>query len=337
MLYRCTFCSVVTYERLQTGLAHRQRSTASLVAEMRMLYDVYGINRFNFEDDNFIVKNRAGVARIHDLCDKIRALPFGVEFTFFCRADVVRRDLFEDLKAAGLSGIYFGLESVYPGDLEFFHKGLSIEAMFTALDTLAELGYSPAVDAQLRIMLGYITWHPLTSFESLRATSSFLKRYAAPPKLLRRKLRLYGGTEVVDDVRRLGLLDPEHPDGWRFLDHRLQGMEAHVNTLFAAVNKERDKLRTLEKAGTSHGFELDVECYRRHRVHLDRFLVREFDRLVEAGERAGGGQTRGMDEAVSLGLDRFRNYADSVGLSELIAEGYRICGFDQAAVDLFRK
>jgi Radical SAM superfamily/B12 binding domain len=337
--YRCTFCSVVSYERLQSGRNHRQRSNANLVEEIVRVHREHGVTAFNFEDDNFIVRNAAGVAKIHDLCDRLLALDFPVRFTFFCRADVVDEELFRHLKAAGLVGLYFGLESVYEGDLEFFHKGLSLRQMYEALDILRRVGYSPAVDAQLRLMLGYITWHPLSSFASLRASAEFVRSWAAPPKLLRRKLRVYAGTEVVDDVRRMGLLDGDHPDGWRYADARIDGLERVVNDLFARTNRHRDALRTLEKAAGTHGFDLDVSAYTTHRRYLDRFLCDAFDRILDAAETTEGVAASSPEVSTVLAesYGTLDDYLRGHAVTERIADGYRHCGFDTGAVDLFRK
>lgn len=334
--YRCTFCSVVKYERLQQGINHRQRSNANLIAEIKWLHEEYGTTVFNFEDDNFIVKNKAGFEKIHDLCDEIMRLPFKISFAFFCRADVVQEKLFEHLRQAGLAGIYFGLESVYEGDLDFFHKGLSINQMFAALDTLEKVGFSPRVGADRRVMLGYITWHPLTSFESLRASSAFIRRYQAPPKLLRRKLRVYTGTEVIRDVARLGLLDGDHPDGWRFQNPALQGLDEMINKLFATVNRRRDMLRTLEKAASAHGYELDIATYTQHRGYLDAFLCDQFERIVDAAEPEGA-RSPLVVMALARANAELEEYMSAYGVIDAIKTGYRTCGFETAAVDLFRK
>lgn len=334
--YRCTFCSVVKYERLQQGINHRQRSNENIIDEIVWLHDRYGVTTFNFEDDNFVVKNKAGFDKIHDLCDRIMRLPFKISFAFFCRADVVRDDLFRHLKEAGLSGLYFGIESVYQGDLEFFHKGLSVDQMFHALDTLEAVGFSVRVGADLRVMLGYITWHPLTSFASLRASSAFIRRYEAPPKLLRRKLRVYAGTEVIEDVARMGLLDGDHRDGWRFQNADIQGLDEVVDTLSTTVNKRRDMLRTLEKAGRSHGYNLNISEFTLHRRYLDRFLCDQFDRFVDAAE-SGGVVSPAMDAARAQANTELDGYFARESLLEKIAEGYATCGFDISATDLFRK
>jgi hypothetical protein len=306
---------------------------------MRSLYRHYDVTEFNFEDDNFIIKNSAGIAAVHDLCDRIIGLDFPVSFTFFCRADVVEFELFKHLREAGLRGIYFGLESIYEGDLEFFHKGLSVEQMFNALDILGKVGFAPSVEADLRIMLGYITWHPLTTIESLKATSAFIRRYEAPPKLLRRKLRVYAGTEVIKDIERMGLLDPEHKDGWRFMDDRLQGLDAAVDAIFAKVNKVRDRLRTLEKARRYHGYRINIDDYAGHRKMLDCFLYDSFDEIVHAAESSSGPVVNApaVHAATQHAHAELKSYLEAHDLVARIADGYQACGFDFGAADLFRK
>jgi hypothetical protein len=337
--YRCTFCSVVKYEKLQDGLSHRFRSNENLVEEMVQLHDRYGCDKFNFEDDNFIVKNKAGKQRLHELCDMLKALPFRPQFTFFCRADVVEHELFAHLKEAGLTGIYFGLESVYEGDLEFFHKGLRVEQMYAALDTLGELGFGPAVDSDLRIMLGYITWHPMTSYESLAATVAFLRQYDAPPKLLRRKLRLYAGTEVLTDVTRLGLLAPEHRDGWLFANEHLQGLDDRVNDLFTLVNRRRDMLRTVEKAKKDYLYDVpQAQRATELRRKLDAWLYDSFEAITATSRRSeAGGESSEVRTLVDDLKSEHLSFAQAEDMDDLIRESYDACGFDLTAVDLFRK
>ncbi len=336
--YRCTFCSVVKYERLQEGSSHRVRGNKAIVDEIRHLHDAYGTTSFNFEDDNFIVKNKAGVARLHELCDMLIQLPFKVSFTFFCRADVVQPNLFAHLAAAGLSGIYFGLESVHEADLEFFHKGLSVSQMFDALDTLESLGFSPRVDAAKRVLLGYITWHPLTSFASLTATGAFVRQYGAPPKLLRRKLRLYAGTEVLTDVMQMGLLDPQDKDGWRFRDPALNGLDDRVNDLFALVNKRRDMVRTVEKSIVHRQLSLDASTYARHRVALDSLLYDSFDEIIStAREVAAGSRDVRLQDCLERSAASFAAYVDEHDVMGLVAEGYAAAGLATTMIDPYRK
>lgn len=337
--YRCTFCSVVQYERLQEGAIHRQRSNADLVAEIVELHDRFGVTHVNFEDDNFIVKNRRGIEKLHDFADRLQALPFRVSFSFFCRADAVEGQLFRHLRDAGLDGIYFGMESVHDTDLEFFHKGTKAADNFRALDTLIGLGFSPAVDAERRIMLGYITWHPLTSFAGLQATADFIRRYHAPPKLLRRQLRLYSATEVVEQVERLGLLAPEVAGGWRFADPRIEGLDRVVDDFAQMANDVRDRLRTLEKAHAAQGHDVpEVDAIRTARLAIDERLLDHFTDVIDIAASAPGGgrsiEVQGYDREARGAFERFVHEHD---LGMLIEAGYRACGFPLQAKDLFRK
>jgi hypothetical protein len=338
-LYRCTFCSVVKYEQLQTGRSHRSRSNDDLIAEIRMLHDRLGVSAVNFEDDNFILTSRRGIAKLHDLCDRLIALPFSVQFTFFCRADGVSLDLFSHLQEAGLSGVYLGIESVFPGDLEFFHKDSKLETNFEALGILRQLGYSTAVDADRRVMLGYITWHPLSSFEGLRATGRFVREWECPPKLLRRKLRLYSETEVLGDVIRLGLIDPGHPRGWVYRDRRLETVETSIDEHFLKVNGTRDKLRSVEKAAGSYDYSVDgLEDFKRIRVGLDDGLYAYFDDIIELA--AATDDEKREERLAEFAADRdslYERFLEHNGVTDLVRQGFEACGFPQKTVDLFRK
>lgn len=336
--YRCTFCSVVQYEGIQHGPNHRFRSPQNVVAEIRELYEKNGVSRFNFEDDNFIVKNKSGFQRIITLCEHIRALPYPISFSFFCRADVVNLELFTALRDAGASGIYFGMESVYQDDLDFFQKGISVPEIHRAFDVLEALGFTPEVDnRRWRIMLGYITWHPLTSFGGLRASASFLRTRNAPPKLLRRKLRLYSGTSVVDQVARLGLLNPNHKDGWEYKNN-LRGLYGRVDGFFGFVNKRRDKLRTIEKT-TEETAKVDssfIAGIRGKRIALDSMLFDFFDAAVDQCE-ATGAEAAAFDEMQASFHERFDAFVRDEDIDESIGFGYHALGLAAAASDLHRK
>lgn len=337
--YSCTFCSVVQYEQLQVGSKHRQRPNKDIVDEIKILHENFGVTHFNFEDDNFIIKSQRGIQKLHELCDELLALDFKMKFAFFCRADAVSEELFRHMRDAGLVGIYFGMESVHPTDLEFFHKGASEQDNFRALDILLSLGFSLKAGSDLRIMLGYITWHPLTSFESLRATSDFIKKYGAPPKLLRRKLRPYSGTDVVKQIASLGLLNPDNKDGWDYQDPMINGLDHRIDNYFGMVNKIRDQLRTIEKASSEHGYSIeDLKEIQRCRRRMDDGLLDYFDKIVEIASSIPQGGVSPEVKTFDLEMrDSFNVFLAENRVKELISNGYAACGFEAQVVDLFRK
>jgi len=290
-LYRCSFCTVHRFEALQPGPPYRRRSAAGVLEEVRELHQRYGVDDFTFEDDNLVAPDPAGRQWMERFLDGIGDLGFRITFNLFCRPDAVEAALFARLKGAGLQGVYLGVESVWGPDLKFFRKGLTQRIVFGALDILRELGYSAAVGAELRLMFGYITWHPLSSFDQLRASLKFVDQWRAPPKLLRRALRLYTGAAIKDQLAREGLLDGSRPSGWRYRDPRLAAAHQAVDAFFGQATKIRDAVRTAEKAMRRRGLTGETAArLRRIRESLDRRcldFVSEVCRLSDGPEGAG--------------------------------------------------
>jgi len=340
-LYDCAFCTVRRYEALQRGRVHRQRSVDSVIREIQLLHERYGVTEFNFEDDNFVVPSRRGTEKLRALCDAIEGLDFDISFTFFCRGDAVDRDLFTRLKRAGLTGVYLGIESVYGPDLEFLGKGISLRQVYDALDILLELGYSPEVGSPLRLMLGYITWHPLTCFEQLRTSSRFFRRYRCPPKLARRALRMYTGVPIKEKLEEMGLLDGSRDSGWRYRDPIFGELEASVNRFFAEVNRTRDRIRTVEKAADRYRRRPDAVPPDLHDVRrrLDALCLDYFDDLLDLAEE------RGADGRLEDAVRRFERgrweelaaYVAERGAGEKVDRALDALDLPPEALDLFRK
>jgi radical SAM superfamily enzyme YgiQ (UPF0313 family) len=59
----CTFCSV----HLVMGTTYRTRSVDNIMAEMKMLYETYGIRVFDFEDDNFTLERERLLELLHKI------------------------------------------------------------------------------------------------------------------------------------------------------------------------------------------------------------------------------------------------------------------------------
>lgn len=338
--YQCTFCTVAVFQQLQEGSRHRQRSVESVVDEIREVHVRYGVSDFNFEDDNFIIKNKRGVEKIHALCDALQALPFKIRFTIFCRADVVEADLFAHLRDAGMTIVYLGLESVYEPDLEFFHKGLKLRVIWNALDTLMSVGYGLEVNDGLRVKLGFIAWHPLTSYESLRASIDFVSQYNLPPKLLRRKLLLYSGIPIKHQIRELGLLDPDSVAGWKYQYPELRHLENAVETFVQLIVSKpyRDRVRTIEKALVNYSHEPVPPIYVRLQQEMDdqciRFVRGLVDHVQGLPQRLVAGEV-----ASFLGewQSSFRRYIRENEVSDLIEAGFAEARIPLTAGDLFRQ
>jgi len=337
---RCTYCTVVAYENLQKGFCYRQRSVRSIVNEIKLINNKYGITEFNFEDDNFILPGKLGKERVFEFCDLIENLDFKPKFTFFCRADAVEKDMFERLMQVGLSGLYLGIESINEDALKFFNKGLTKKRIVSALDTLISLGFSTEVDSEKRVMVGYICWHPFTTLEELKETSEFIQSYKMPPKLLRRRLRLYTGAYVIVDLQKACLLDPQYKSGWKYNIPWMGQLEQLTCNFIDTVNKSRDAVRTVEKAivrfenGTS--LKPEMECFRKE---LDKLCFEYFDNLIKIASCEND-----MNKMIYLTnhfdismRERLESYLNKNLVREKINNALNILGLPGHVFDVFRK
>jgi len=72
--YPCTFCG----SGLNMGRKLRLRDIGSVIAEMKMLYDVYGVREFHLIDDMFNFHK----SRVLEFCAELKRLDLGISYTF---------------------------------------------------------------------------------------------------------------------------------------------------------------------------------------------------------------------------------------------------------------
>lgn len=99
--FSCTFCSTASF----FGRSYRLKSAARLVAEMDMLADQHGFDRFKLNHDLFTVNRR----KVLEFCEAVE--PRGYRWACSARVDCVDNDLLEAMHAAGCRDIYFGIET----------------------------------------------------------------------------------------------------------------------------------------------------------------------------------------------------------------------------------
>jgi methylmalonyl-CoA mutase cobalamin-binding subunit len=289
--YRCTFCSIAQYQTLQDGAKHRWRDNDDVISEITAVHDRFGIKRFSFLDDNFVDRSRRGTEELIRLCEKFCALPFKFEFAIYARADAVRREVFEQLKRAGLTNIFMGIESVHADDLEFFHKDSDPAVNHAALELLEDIGYSASVDSRLRIRPGYITWHPLTTIESLKTAVAFARKFQTSPSLLKKQLILFAETAALARVKELGLTAPGLSRGWSFRDARMTDLFETVTSFFKVAEPAKDQLRNIEKSARRPGCTVsELAATIEMRKTLDRLMLDFVDELLDVAAGASDGE-----------------------------------------------
>jgi radical SAM superfamily enzyme YgiQ (UPF0313 family) len=153
----CTFCSNDV-----TGRKFRYRSARSVVDEVRLVRDRFGLCAFSFFDDSFAVGKR----RVRELCDAIVASGEPVYWTCTAHPAHLDRDVLADMKRAGCAGVDIGMESADPGMLVRIGKGVTVERVLDVLAWCADLdihtvvnlmfGWPDETDAELDATIGFI-------------------------------------------------------------------------------------------------------------------------------------------------------------------------------------
>lgn len=120
------------------GHTFRARSPESVVEEMVMLRETYGVREIEIEDDCFNVDlNRAKkIARL--IID--RKLNLALSFPTGLRADLMDRELIDLLKQAGTYRIFYAIETAVPRLQQLIHKNLNFPRVEEMIAYTADSG-----------------------------------------------------------------------------------------------------------------------------------------------------------------------------------------------------
>lgn len=143
--FSCTFCQPVLDSMF--GKKLRQRSPASVIAELKELHALYNIEAFWFTDDTFTT-NRKWVSKF---CEELRKS--GLQLLWGCttRANLIPQSMMQEMVDVGLRKIGIGLESATDHIREeLYQKGVSDDAVVETVHIAHKLG----VQTLLFLMLG---------------------------------------------------------------------------------------------------------------------------------------------------------------------------------------
>ena len=104
--YKCVFCCI---NAPFDSNRYRTRSPEHVVAEVKYLYETYGVKTFKIIDEMFVLKKRHYVT----ICEGLAALPFAHELNIwaYARVDTVKDDTLPLLRQAGIRWLALGIES----------------------------------------------------------------------------------------------------------------------------------------------------------------------------------------------------------------------------------
>lgn len=250
----CSFCSYGTLTRIQDGQRKlRRRSFASVFDEIERLFHDLGIRDFHIEDESLFDTSAEHNRELRWFADALRSLPEPISFDVLARIDCIDSDTVAALKAAGMTRVFVGIDSVDPEDLRLYGKGYAAEVAHDGLRKLLALGYSLDVDAEFRVQTGYITWNPYSTLSRIRNAYRFFIDYGNTPKLIQHHLFVFSGTPLKKTIARDGLYVPggvavgRSELNFRFAHPEIERLFAAMIGYFDVWSPLRDGIRMVEK------------------------------------------------------------------------------------------
>ncbi|HEY3419003.1 MAG TPA: radical SAM protein [Methanomassiliicoccales archaeon] len=200
----CVFgCSYCASSRMM-GSRFRARSPTSIVDEMEILIEM-GVEHIEFIDDIFVLNQK----RATEIAKEIIRRGLDIKFTASSRVDTLSTPLLADLKKAGLSSLYLGIESGSQRVLDLMGKGTTLAQVHDAVDKAKEV--------DLNVLGSFILGYP---GETLREMDDTI-RLAVRLRLDFAQFSLltpYPGTPIFESMRSRGLLLTEDYDRFTVVD-----------------------------------------------------------------------------------------------------------------------
>ena len=156
--FHCNWCAK------PISSSHFQLRDASVVAEEMAMLKRAGAEHIWFGDDVFALNHRWVERFAAEIAERNAALPYKIQ----SRADLMREDTVQHLKATGCTEVWTGVESGSQSILDAMDKGITIEQIEVAHERLKRAG----IRSCFFLQFGYPgeTWH------EIRQTIGLVKR-----------------------------------------------------------------------------------------------------------------------------------------------------------------
>lgn len=184
---RCNYC------RLTFGNKISFRPFEHVFEEIDHVVTKFGINRFNFVDDNFLNSPR----QVLSFVEALKTAKHKIEFRFQGRADRLTRELGAALRDVGCFDVSMGIESGSQTILDNMGKKLDIQK--------ATANIQDVLDEKLQIHATFIVGMPIESHETISDTLAFIKR-SGLPYVAAGILTPFPDTGIYDLAKERGLI-----------------------------------------------------------------------------------------------------------------------------------
>lgn len=245
----CSFCAIAAYFDMFEGWRMRYRSIENVFSEVKKIYEDYGIRKFCFWDDNFIIPGKKGIERIKKFKDLIKTLPEEISIEIETRVDTISYEAIKILKEAGLKHIHIGLEAFNDRDLKLYNKCVTMEQNDKALSILEDLGFSTKVGSKYRIATYLICFNPYTELNDIIDMIKYFYRYSISPKKQISALYVTNNAPIKNYLIEHGVELRGEDNKWEFIDKRVGDIYKKYSDFVGLAMIKRENLRTIEKLG----------------------------------------------------------------------------------------
>lgn len=214
--WRCKFCSITTFYKIPKGRIWRHRSPQNIVDEMEVIGEHFSKRVFTFADDQFMGAGPNGRAFARSFAEEVMRRKLDIEFSFETRSDSIDREIFAQLRDAGLSHVFLGVESGYQPTLDFYRKDVTVERQAEAIRTLRDLG--------IEVRMGFIMFHEHSTLQEVRANLSFLAETESfSMTSMYGSLELRPGSAFMEEYDESADVNELYQGKWALRDPRTRG------------------------------------------------------------------------------------------------------------------
>ena len=188
--YHCAFC---LWPQSMYGHKQRFRSIESVIDEIRLLADRYGLREINIDDGTFTTRKE----RVVEFCQQLRDRNLKIVWTCNGRVDNLDDEMLAEMKASGCKMIRLGVESGSQRVLDKIKKGLTLEQIEDGVRLVKKHG--------IQALGGFMFGFPYDSRETVEETISFAKKLS--PDQVQFSINMcYPGTSLYDYAKENDLL-----------------------------------------------------------------------------------------------------------------------------------
>jgi len=259
--YRCVFCASSRFWK-----STRFFSAKYVVAEIKHLYDTYGVREVDFWDDLFIVSK----PRIKEMIKLMRKEKLLGKVSFFCavRSNLIDESMAKLLKKLNIKGVSMGLESATPRILNYL-KGdtINIGNHKKAIRILKKHG--------LETSASFIIGTPDETREEILETLKFIKESKLRGITIS-VLTPLPGTPIWDYAEKRGLVS-ERMD-WSRLN--MDFVENYKEAIVLSEKLSREELFQLVTIFMNERRFRQFVDYLRHPVMILRVIYHQIKKIV---------------------------------------------------------